>query len=204
MSQSTSRSTDTRDRILAIAAEEFAERGYVGASIGVIAERAGVGKGLVQYHFKAKADLASAIVLSVFSQAPFANVAPPPKPMRGLAVIIASIRAVSGAFRDDVWVRAAVRLVREYDMIPVTFPTPYLGWMAVMAQCLRDATADGEIAPGLDYELEGWHVVATFTGVQETSHRLTKREDLPERIEEMLERMLRLYGVSDTARYLAR
>lgn len=204
MMVSTARSAETRERILNVAAEEFAERGYAGTSIGGIAERAGIGKGLVQYHFKAKVDLAVAIVQATFAQAPFANVVGTTVPLRGIAAIVASIRAVSTAFRDTVRVRAAVRLVREYDVIPVTFPTPYLGWMAVMAQCLRDATDDGDIPPGLDFETEGWHLVATFTGVQETSHRLTKRVDLPERIEEMLERQLKLLGVIDPQRFLRR
>lgn len=204
MMASTSRSAETRERILAIAAEEFADHGYSATSIGGIAERAGMGKGLVQYHFKAKVDLATTIVQAAFSQAPFANVVPQGVPLRGIAQIVASIRAVSTAFRDDVRVRAAVRLVREYDIIPVVFPTPYVGWMAVMAQCLRDAAADGEIPAVVDYEVEGWHLVATFTGVQETSHRLTKRVDLPERIEEMLQRQLRLLGVSRPATYLDR
>lgn len=204
MTASPARSSETRERILTVAAEEFADRGYAGTSIGSIAERAGVGKGLVQYHFKAKVDLATTIVQAAFSKAPFANVVQSPVPLRGIAVIVASIRAVSGAFRNDVRVRAAVRLVREYDTIPVVFPTPYVGWMGVMAQCLRDATEDGEIPPGLDCEVEGWHLVSTFTGVQETSHRLTKRHDLPERIEEMLVRQMRVLGVPDPARYLER
>lgn len=203
MAVSTARSAETRERILGIAAEEFANHGYAGTSIGRIAERASMGKGLVQYHFKAKVDLATTIVDAAFSQSPFANVVPQ-SPLRGIAMIVASIRAVSTAFRDDIRVRAAVRLVREYDIIPVVFPTPYLGWMAVMAQCLRDASADGEIPSGLDYETEGWHLVATFTGVQETSQRLTKREDLPERIEEMLQRQLRLLGVREPQEYLRR
>ncbi|SDR92356.1 DNA-binding transcriptional regulator, AcrR family [Microterricola viridarii] len=198
----TARSVETRERILAVAAEEFADRGYAGTSIGGIAERAGVGKGLVQYHFKAKVDIAVTLVQSTFAQAPFANVVTVDPPPRGVAAIVASIRAVSRAFRDNVRVRAAVRLVREYDIIPVVFPTPYVGWMAVMAQCLRDATDAGDIPPGLDFETEGWHLVATFTGVQETSQRLTQREDLPERIEEMLQRQLRLLGVIDPQRFL--
>lgn len=202
MAVPSARAAETRERILSAAAEEFAERGYAGTSIGSIAERAGIGKGLVQYHFKAKVDLAVTLVQATFAQAPFANVVTTDPPPRGIAAIVASIRAVSRAFRDTVRVRAAVRLVREYDIIPVVFPTPYVGWMAVMAQCLRDATDDGDIPPGLDFETEGWHLVATFTGVQETSHRLTQREDLPERIEEMLQRQLRLFGVVDPERFL--
>lgn len=202
MMVSNARSAETRERILSVAAEEFAERGYVGTSIGGIAERAGIGKGLVQYHFKAKVDLAVTLVQATFAQAPFANVVVADPPPRGIAAIVASIRAVSRAYRDVVRVRAAVRLVREYDVIPAVFPTPYVGWMAVMAQFLREATEDGEIPPGLDFETEGWHLVATFTGVQETSQRLTQRQDLPERIEEMLQRQLRLLGVSDPRRFL--
>lgn len=196
------KSAETRERILRVASVEFAERGYVGTSIGTIAEKAGIGKGLVQYHFKAKSDIAVAIVRGAFSQAPFANVVEITPPPQGIAAIVASIRAVSGAFRDNVRVRAAVRLVREYDVIPVTFPTPYVGWMARMAELLREAVEHGEIPPLCDYDVEGWHLVATFTGVQETSHRLTGRDDLPERIEQMLAIQLPRLGVSDPERYL--
>ncbi|MGO4102910.1 TetR family transcriptional regulator [Leifsonia sp. YAF41] len=203
MSTPGARSSETRERILATAAIEFAERGYAGTSIGDIAEKSGTGKGLVQYYFKAKSDLAVAIVQSAFSQAPFANVQGE-VPVSGIAAIVASIRSVAAAFRDDVRVRAAVRLVREFELIPVTFPTPYVGWMAKMAELLREATAAGEIPPGLDFDREGWHLVATFTGVQETSQRLTGRDDLPERIEEMLARVLPIVGVADVDKYLDR
>jgi AcrR family transcriptional regulator len=196
------RSSETRERILAIAAMEFAERGYAGTSIGDIAEKSGTGKGLVQYHFKAKADLAVAIVQATYAKAPFANLLDETTPLMGIAAIVASIRSVSGAFRDDVHVRAAVRLVREYALIPVTFPTPYVGWMEKVAESLREAMEAGEIPSGLDVEREGWHLVATFNGVQETSHRLTGREDLPERIEEMLARVLPVLGVTDAGKYL--
>ncbi|MFT4050721.1 MAG: TetR family transcriptional regulator [Microbacterium sp.] len=57
--------TDTRQRIVAAAAEEFAERGYDGASLRAIAARAGVDAALVHHYFgggagsggSAKADL---------------------------------------------------------------------------------------------------------------------------------------------------
>lgn len=202
MTPTSARSAETRDRILRTAALEFAERGYAATSIGIIAEKSGAGKGLVQYHFKAKSDIAVAIVQGAFSQAPFANVVEANPPLRGIAAIVASIRGVAGAFRNDVRVRAAVRLVREYDVIPVTFPTPYVGWMARMGELLLEAESDGEIPAGHNVEIEGWHLVATFTGVQETSNRLTGRVDLLERIEEMLALQLPRLGVADPERYL--
>jgi len=50
----------TRESILAAAFEAFAQNGYEGASIGDIANAAGVNKSLVQYHFGAKEELWSA------------------------------------------------------------------------------------------------------------------------------------------------
>jgi AcrR family transcriptional regulator len=51
------RSRETQERILNAALEVFAERGFDGASMRLIAERADVGQPLVMYHFSAKEDL---------------------------------------------------------------------------------------------------------------------------------------------------
>ena len=60
-------------QILAAALEEFAERGYAGASMAAVAARAGVTKGLIYHYFPGKADLFKAVVRScvqpVFSEA---------------------------------------------------------------------------------------------------------------------------------------
>ena len=60
-------------QILAAALEEFAERGYAGASMAAVAARAGVTKGLIYHYFPGKADLFKAVVRScvqpVFAEA---------------------------------------------------------------------------------------------------------------------------------------
>ena len=60
-------------QILAAALEEFAERGYAGASMAATAARAGVAKSLIYHYFPGKADLFKAVVRSciqpVFSEA---------------------------------------------------------------------------------------------------------------------------------------
>jgi TetR/AcrR family transcriptional regulator len=60
-------------QILGAALEEFAERGYAGASMAATAARAGVAKGLIYHYFPGKADLFKAVVRSciqpVFSEA---------------------------------------------------------------------------------------------------------------------------------------
>jgi hypothetical protein len=47
----TDRATQTEDRILRVAMEVFADEGFHGADVQVIAHRAGVGKGTVYRHF---------------------------------------------------------------------------------------------------------------------------------------------------------
>lgn len=49
--------SDSRERILAAAVDEFGERGYDGATIRSIAARAGVDSALVHHYFGTKADL---------------------------------------------------------------------------------------------------------------------------------------------------
>lgn len=53
---------ERQEAILRVAAEEFAERGYVGASINRIIERSGMSKGSVYYYFDDKADLFTTVL----------------------------------------------------------------------------------------------------------------------------------------------
>jgi AcrR family transcriptional regulator len=52
----------TKERILGVAEQLFAEKGFNGTSIDKIATSAGVNKGLIYYHFKDKKD----IIVSIF------------------------------------------------------------------------------------------------------------------------------------------
>jgi AcrR family transcriptional regulator len=54
---------DKRQRILAVAAEEFAAHGFAGASLNRIIEQAGISKGATYYYFNDKADLFAAVLL---------------------------------------------------------------------------------------------------------------------------------------------
>lgn len=58
-----------RAQLVAAAIEVIAERGYVNASLSVIAARAGTSKGVLLYHFAGKDDLVSAVVEHVFATA---------------------------------------------------------------------------------------------------------------------------------------
>lgn len=56
------RDKDLRDRLIAAATEVFAKFGYAGASLDAIAERAGVTKGGVYFHFAGKEELFFAVL----------------------------------------------------------------------------------------------------------------------------------------------
>lgn len=53
---------DTRERILSVALELFAEKGFEGAGIQEIAERAGIAKSVIYYHFRNKDEVLEQIL----------------------------------------------------------------------------------------------------------------------------------------------
>jgi AcrR family transcriptional regulator len=67
MSRRAEQRAATRERIVAAAAEAFAERGFRGASTREIAERAGTNQGLITYHFRSKDALWRAAADRIFA-----------------------------------------------------------------------------------------------------------------------------------------
>jgi AcrR family transcriptional regulator len=59
-------STDSRGRLFAAAAAEFAARGYAGANVDRIARAARLNKAMIYYHFKSKAALYREILRDMF------------------------------------------------------------------------------------------------------------------------------------------
>ncbi len=59
---------DTRERIQSVALELFAEQGYEKTSLREIAERLGVTKAALYYHFKSKEDIIGSLVEDYFGQ----------------------------------------------------------------------------------------------------------------------------------------
>jgi AcrR family transcriptional regulator len=62
------RRTDTREQIRALALELFAERGYDATSLREIAERLGITKAAVYYHFRTKEEILTSLVNDFFSE----------------------------------------------------------------------------------------------------------------------------------------
>lgn len=62
------RRTDTREQIQTIALELFAEQGYDGTSLREIAERLGMTKAAVYYHFKTKEEILTSLIEDFLDQ----------------------------------------------------------------------------------------------------------------------------------------
>ncbi|MBV9920353.1 MAG: TetR/AcrR family transcriptional regulator [Pseudonocardia sp.] len=62
------RRTNTREQIRTVALEMFAERGYAGTSLREIAERLGVTKAAVYYHFPTKEDILASLLRDFLAQ----------------------------------------------------------------------------------------------------------------------------------------
>jgi len=59
---------ETKKKILAAAEELFAEKGFDGASVGMIAEAVGINKGLIYYHFTNKDDILVSLFAAVIDE----------------------------------------------------------------------------------------------------------------------------------------
>ncbi len=68
MKKAQDNSRDTRDRILDAATEEFARHGLAGARVDRVADRAGVNKAMIYYHFSSKEQLYEAIIDRQFAR----------------------------------------------------------------------------------------------------------------------------------------
>ncbi|RKG93282.1 TetR/AcrR family transcriptional regulator [Corallococcus terminator] len=66
--QEQERSRVTRQKLMSAAIEVLVEQGWAGATVGAIAERAGVSRGACQHHFPTRAALVAAAVEHVFHQ----------------------------------------------------------------------------------------------------------------------------------------
>ncbi len=179
------RAVATRAAIIEGAAKEFDERGYVGASMDGVAERAGVTKGALYFHFTSKADLAGAVIARqhevsrAYAEVAHARGRTPLESMmwmsQGLAVQMTT----------EVVVSAGIRLSSEPADHGIDRQDPYTDWMRVTADLFREAVAVGEVDDRWDPVLIGRVVSPAYTGVQMVSDVLAHRSDLFERLREL-------------------
>ncbi|MDQ2583529.1 ScbR family autoregulator-binding transcription factor [Saccharothrix yanglingensis] len=172
------RAEQTRNAILEAAASRFDTVGFLGASLSDILSEAGVTKGALYFHFKAKEDLADALVEEQFGMLdPIATVESP-----GLQTLIDWSHDLARSLQTDVRVRASIRLVIEQGSFVSPAGNAYKRWIDTAHGCLLAAKASGDLRKEVNAHDLAQFVVASFTGIQLSSQVLTGRADLSERV----------------------
>ncbi|XUZ96684.1 TetR family transcriptional regulator [Streptomyces araujoniae] len=139
------RAARTRQTVLEAAADEFAERGYEGASLQRVAWRAATSIGALTFHFRNKTALADEVRTTGrdrFGRC-LAELAPAADPLRELRTLIATLARLA---HEDRFVRAARRL--EADP-PEGAPPLAETWLPVLRDLLDRAHGAHRLRPGV-------------------------------------------------------
>ncbi|MFJ4090800.1 ScbR family autoregulator-binding transcription factor [Kitasatospora sp. NPDC089913] len=185
------RATRTRLLVLTAAAELFTARGFRHTSVQEVADRVGMTKGAVYFHYPTKEALTVAVVEQHYARWPLLLAA---VTAEGHGPLETAERLLAGAvlaFRDDILVRAGTRLQVERPQIDAELPTPYVDWTELLAGLLARAEALGELRAGIRPRAAARSLVAALFGTQHISDVLHERADIVEHWAETAELLFR-------------
>lgn len=181
----TDRGTETRRRILEVAAEAFADRGYVGTSLNHLIKASGVTKGGFYFHFPSKEALALATLRHKQEQWAGVVMAAVMRRSRAVEQLDAMVQALCDLHEHDRACRAINRLCTELgDEHPELRPqlgTQLTTWMDMVASVIRKGQDEGDIRPDVDPGIAAEIAVESFIGLETVSEALTGRADLRRR-----------------------
>jgi TetR/AcrR family fatty acid metabolism transcriptional regulator len=156
----TTRSAQTRDRIIAAATEVFARSGFHGAKVADIAEQAGIAYGLVYHYFHNKEDILAAIFTERWGQ---------------YVTYLREVGDMDLGFREQMrrlvhfWVEVYRRepalmtvmineVTRSYEFLESHDISTVMVAFEAIEQIIRKARERGEVAPGIDPQLASYIV----------------------------------------------
>ena len=140
----------TRDALLAAGAALFAERGYDGVPVAAIAQKAGVNKAMINYHFGGKRQLYLAIVNATFADivARVEALAESPKPapdvLRELIAAIGDLATRRYPHFCSMMLREVVAGGEHLDPEVIDHPARILG---AVQRILARGVAEGDFRP---------------------------------------------------------
>ncbi|GAA3879280.1 ScbR family autoregulator-binding transcription factor [Streptomyces lacrimifluminis] len=189
------RAIRTRSTILHAAAEAFAQDGFPQVTIKDIADRAEMTKGAVYFHFANKELLAVAVTDEFYRRMQKVidgalETGDPSLP----STVVDMMRRLAHAFHDDTFVHAGARLQIEQPYIKAKLPIPYVGTLAVLTELLERCSEAGRLPTGSNPAALARALGAAVFGAQHMSWVLNDREDVLERVEEVVEAFIPLHG----------
>jgi TetR/AcrR family transcriptional regulator len=140
---------DSRDRVVAAAAKEFAAHGYAGANMDRLARAARLNKAMIYYHFGSKAALYRAILVDMFDdvgrrvrEVAEARLTPDEK-IRAFVAAIAEAAAAHPHF-PPIWLRELAEGARHVDAATLAYARDVL---ATLGSIIREGCAAGTFKP---------------------------------------------------------
>ncbi|HET6812762.1 MAG TPA: TetR/AcrR family transcriptional regulator [Actinomycetota bacterium] len=186
----TDRGGETRRRILEVAAEAFADRGYAGTSLSDVLKASGVTKGGFYFHFPSKEALALAALRHKQEQWTSAVMAAVLRHPRAVDQLDAMVEALCDLHEQDRACRAISRLCTELgDGHPELRPqlsTQLTTWMDMVAAVVRRGQDEGDIRPEVEPAVAAEIAVESFIGLETVAEMLTGRADLRRRARDFL------------------
>jgi AcrR family transcriptional regulator len=181
----TDRGSETRRRILAVAAQAFADRGYAGTSLSDVLKASGVTKGGFYFHFPSKEALALATLRYKQEQWTGAVMAAVLRRPRAVDQLEAMVEALCDLHEQDRACRAINRLCtelgEEHPELRPQLTTQLTTWMDMVAAVVRRGQDEGDIRPDVEPEVAAEVAVESFIGLETVSEALTGRADLRRR-----------------------
>ncbi|WP_426565375.1 ScbR family autoregulator-binding transcription factor [Angustibacter sp. McL0619] len=172
------RAQATRQGILEAAARVFDEMGYDAATISDVVATAGCTRGALYFHFPSKEAVADAIIAEQGSW--LADVGEGTgSPVQ---VIVDGSYAFAAGLREDVMLRASIRLTVQTGTFDGRTAQAYRVWADAVHRLLRSARAQGHLRQGRGLGAVAECLTASITGIQLTSEALTDRQDLEKRL----------------------
>lgn len=165
----TAKGEATRARLVRVAAQVFAARGYTSTSLNDLIAASGLTKGAFYFHFRSKAELALAVLadqdgrwLRQVSQEVLRH-------ERAADQLRALIPALVGWLTAEPGGWSVVRLTRDLAADPrlaAEAAKPMTGWIALVATIIRRGQAEGDLRPELDPDQVAVVLVGAFNGIK--------------------------------------
>lgn len=182
--------------LLDAAAFEFERRGVAGTRIEDIAQRAGVTRGALYFHFKTVERMAGELVSDESQLWATLVGARPPSTARGLDGVRATCLRVLIALRDAPRARAGIRIVEELGG-PDALSAFFDQWQNELLAPLQQAIADRQISDSLDIRETASVAVQNAWGLFVVARARRQDDDVPALFEAMWQRLLHGIEIPD-------
>ncbi|MFT7579538.1 MAG: AcrR family transcriptional regulator [Myxococcota bacterium] len=151
---------DTRESVLAAATVTFAERGFANATLGLIAERAGVTAATLPYHFGDKRGLYNAVIEGIYNDLLAFGRSFESEPDLTFAEVVERAYAFSEAHRDGI--RVMLRTVIETGALDEDVREVRLGATLDVVSRMLAAHYNVDLESGREAIIAITHLVSRF------------------------------------------